>query len=33
MIWLERPRLAGAPDLLMAPIHATGAETTPPTLT
>jgi ATP-dependent exoDNAse (exonuclease V) beta subunit len=25
MLWLERPRLRGAPDLLLAPIHATGA--------
>ena len=25
MLWLERPRLLGAPDLLLAPIHATGA--------
>jgi ATP-dependent exoDNAse (exonuclease V) beta subunit len=26
MLWLERPRLGGEPDLLMAPIHATGAD-------
>jgi ATP-dependent exoDNAse (exonuclease V) beta subunit len=26
MLWLERPRLGGAADLLMAPIHATGAD-------
>jgi len=25
MLWLERPRLRGEPDLLLAPIHATGA--------
>jgi len=25
MLWLERPRLRGAPELLLAPIHATGA--------
>ena len=26
MLWLERPRLGGAPDLLLAPIQATGAD-------
>jgi ATP-dependent exoDNAse (exonuclease V) beta subunit len=26
LLWLERPRVDGGPDLLMAPIHATGAE-------
>ena len=26
MLWLERPRLGSAPDLLMAPIHAIGAD-------
>jgi ATP-dependent exoDNAse (exonuclease V) beta subunit len=26
MLWLERPRLGGEPELLMAPIHATGAD-------
>jgi ATP-dependent exoDNAse (exonuclease V) beta subunit len=26
MLWLERPRLGGETDLLMAPIHATGAD-------
>ncbi|HEX3880513.1 MAG TPA: UvrD-helicase domain-containing protein [Bryobacteraceae bacterium] len=26
MLWLERPRLRGAPELLLAPISATGAE-------
>lgn len=26
MLWLERPRLGGKADLLMAPIHATGAD-------
>ncbi|MFB3827358.1 MAG: UvrD-helicase domain-containing protein [Bryobacteraceae bacterium] len=25
MLWLERPRLAGEPDLLLAPIHAPGS--------
>jgi ATP-dependent helicase/nuclease subunit A len=29
MLWLERPRAAGAPDLLMSPIHATGANGDP----
>jgi ATP-dependent exoDNAse (exonuclease V) beta subunit len=26
MLWLERPRLGSAPEMLMAPIHATGAD-------
>jgi ATP-dependent exoDNAse (exonuclease V) beta subunit len=26
MLWLERPRLGSAPDLLLAPIHAIGAD-------
>lgn len=26
MLWLERPRFEGRPDLLLAPIHATGAD-------
>ncbi|MFH1575287.1 MAG: 3'-5' exonuclease, partial [Acidobacteriota bacterium] len=26
MLWLERPRLGGNPDLLLAPIYATGSE-------
>jgi len=25
MLWLERPRLGGSPDLLLAPVHAAGA--------
>ena len=25
MLWLERPRLGGVPELLLAPIHATGS--------
>jgi len=29
MLWLERPRLGATPELLMAPIHATGADSDP----
>lgn len=29
LAWLERPRAAGAPDLLLAPLHAPGAERDP----
>jgi ATP-dependent exoDNAse (exonuclease V) beta subunit len=29
LLWLERPRLGGTPDLMMAPIQATGADADP----